>query len=263
MTFQFTDDAPAIYDRVLVPIWFGLWAEALVDLVDPKPGEQVLDVGCATGVATRLIYDRVAPAGRVDGMDANPKMLAQAQKLSEGRPIAWIRSDVTQRADPDEGYDAILSQFGYHAFADKPVALASLTAQLAPRGRLACSVWDGHSVYTSALCKAVARIVSPDLAAQLAAPREAQGPEQLAQDFLAAGLRDVRVTRQERTIDIPDLRDFLPQHLAATPQTGLFGAADPCLRDALVAEVESHLAPYLQDGRLVYSDAVHVVMGYR
>ena len=263
MTFQFSDDAPAIYDRVLVPIWFGRWAEALVDLVDPKPGEQVLDVACATGVTTRLVFDRVAPAGRVDGLDGNAAMLAQAQKLSEGRPIAWIRAEVTQRADPDEGYDAILSQFGYHSFPDKPAALASLRAQLAPRGRLACSVWDGHSAYTRALCDAVERHVSADLAARMRALRETAGAHELAQDFLAAGLHDVRVIRQELMIEIPPARDFVPKHLAALPLGGVFGAIDPCLRDALIADVEATLAPLLQDDRIVYPDAVHVVMGHR
>ena len=49
----------------------------LIDLLDPKPGERVLDLGCGTGHLTARIAERGAV---VTGLDASVSMIAQARQ---------------------------------------------------------------------------------------------------------------------------------------------------------------------------------------
>src|SRR5947208_17154775 len=49
----------------------------LLDMLDPKPGERILDVGCGTGHLTAQIAERGA---EVVGLDASVSMVAQARQ---------------------------------------------------------------------------------------------------------------------------------------------------------------------------------------
>ncbi len=66
------------YELYLVPTIFGPWAENLLDLVEPKLGERVLNVACGTGMLARLVAQRIGKSGRVVGLDLNQGMLVRA-----------------------------------------------------------------------------------------------------------------------------------------------------------------------------------------
>ena len=52
--------------------------EAALDLLDPKLGERILDVGCGDGALTRKIVQRGAD---VVGVDNSPELVAAAQAI--------------------------------------------------------------------------------------------------------------------------------------------------------------------------------------
>src|SRR5207237_10834637 len=51
---------------------------AALDLLDPRPGERILDVGCGEGTLTRKIIERGAT---VLGIDNSPEMIAAARAV--------------------------------------------------------------------------------------------------------------------------------------------------------------------------------------
>lgn len=263
MTFQLADNGPEIYEKVLVPLWFGRWADALMDLISLKPGENVLDIACGTGVTTRKAKALVGQTGQVDGLDINQSMLAQAAEIADGMDIDWIRSDVTDIALPSGHYDVVLSQHGYHYFPEKPAALGEFHRLLKEGGRLAFSIWDGHSAYTEALCAAVERHISPDIAAKQRAQRQTPSADTLETHLRNAGFPSVEVHRQALMMDVPRPEVFVPLHLASMPIAAAFQALDETVKLALIGDVAEALDAYIRDDRMLYPDAVHVAVGYR
>jgi SAM-dependent methyltransferase len=54
--------------------------EAMLDAAQLRPGERVLDVGCGFGTSTLEAAERVAPSGRVVGVDISAAMLQRARQ---------------------------------------------------------------------------------------------------------------------------------------------------------------------------------------
>jgi 16S rRNA (cytosine1402-N4)-methyltransferase len=73
-------------------------AEALA-LLDPKPGETWVDCTVGGGGHTRLIAERVAPTGRVIGLDQDPTMLELAHPQLEGLPVELVHANFDQLAE--------------------------------------------------------------------------------------------------------------------------------------------------------------------
>ena len=263
MTFQLVGSGPQIYEEVMVPLWFGRWAETLVDVLTLRESERVLDVACGTGVTTRIAKKQVGPGGRVDGLDINAPMLTKAKELADDPDIGWLESDVCNSGLDSETYDVILSQHGYHYFPDKSGALKEFHRLLTPGGRMGFSVWDGHSAYTQALCAAVERHISPEVAAKQRSQRQTPSADDLKEQVTHAGFSDVTVLRQELLIDVPQPLEFVPLHLASMPIAGAFLALSQEVQVDLVDDVATALRDYMQEDRLIYPDAVHVAIGYK
>ena len=59
----------------------------VISLLELRPGETVLDVGCGTGLSIPILRQAVGPGGRVVGVDVSPEMLAVARE--RGRREGW------------------------------------------------------------------------------------------------------------------------------------------------------------------------------
>lgn len=73
-------------------------AETLAWL-DPQPGETWVDCTVGSGGHTRLLAERVAPTGRVLGLDQDPAMLELARQQCAELPIVWIHANFDQLSD--------------------------------------------------------------------------------------------------------------------------------------------------------------------
>lgn len=261
MSFQLSDHAADIYETTLVPLWFGPWAKEMLMLLPLSSGDAVLDVACGTGVTTRLARASVGPHGRVVGLDINAAMLNKAAQLAPDTGIEWMEGDVTGIALPSQSFDYVLSQHGLHYFPDKPGAMAEFLRLLRPGGTIAMSIWDGHSPYTEALCAAVARHISSDVADKQRSQRITPSSSELIKAFSDAGFREVRVDRQVLDIKVPDAETFVPLHLASMPIAEAFHALDDTRKNTLIADVGSAMQDYVLGQNLVYPDVVNVVVG--
>lgn len=184
-----------------------------------------------------------------------------ARRLAKDAPIEWVESDVLDLPFYNGTFDIVIAQHGYHYFPDKPAALEEFRRILKPRGRIALSIWTGHSPYTSALCNAVQRHISPEVAAKQSAQRECPTAKDLANELTAAGFTDVKVVKQELDISVPLAEEFVPLHLASMPIAAEFASLPERSRAALITEVSEVMKPYASGDRLIYPDSVHVMTG--
>ena len=104
----------------------------LKDLLELKPGMNLLEVGCGTGQITQWLADRVHP-GRVLAVDFSAQMLEKARV--KAITAEFSRADVCSEV-LGEKFDTILCFHSFPHFRDKPAALQNLTRALKPQGQL-------------------------------------------------------------------------------------------------------------------------------
>jgi trans-aconitate methyltransferase len=103
--------------------------EAALDLLDPQPGETILDIGCGEGALTERIAARGAT---VIGIDHSPEMIAAAQ----ARGLDARLMDVAHMGFAGE-FDAAFSNATLHWVLDKDEAARSIWFALKTGGRFA------------------------------------------------------------------------------------------------------------------------------
>ena len=111
-----------------------------------SPGDDVVDIGCGTGLTTREAARAAAP-GRVVGVDVSERMLERARQLTDAERLDNVRYELGDaqghRFDP-AGFDVAISRFGTMFFSDPAAAFANIAAALRPGGRLVLLVWQRH-----------------------------------------------------------------------------------------------------------------------
>jgi SAM-dependent methyltransferase len=103
--------------------------EAALDLLDPQPGERILDVGCGEGTLTRKIGERRTT---VLGVDNSPEMIAAAR--SKG--VDAVLLDVADMTFSSE-FDAAFSNATLHWVLEKEQAARAIFRALKPGARFA------------------------------------------------------------------------------------------------------------------------------
>ncbi len=124
-------------DTLLAPV-----AELVLQRAAPSGGEVALDVGCGCGFTTIELARRVAPGGRVLGVDISGPMLARArERVPAGLPIDFIQADATAYAFEPGAADLLFSRFGVMFFAQPRKSFANIRRGLRSGARLTFACW--------------------------------------------------------------------------------------------------------------------------
>ena len=100
---------------------------AVLDLLAPKPGERILDLGCGDGVLTQKLVDAGA---EVVGIDPDPAMIAAAQ----AKGLDARTGDARQLAF-DREFDAVFTNAALHWVGVPDIVTAGVARALKPGGR--------------------------------------------------------------------------------------------------------------------------------
>jgi ubiquinone/menaquinone biosynthesis C-methylase UbiE len=133
------DERHAYLEEVARPV-----TEMVLELIDPSPGDAILDLAAGTGVVGFSAASLVGPTGRVIVSDFAGAMVEVASRRAEELGLDNVECRVldAERLDlPDESVDGVLCRWGYMLMADVAAALRETRRVLRADGRVACAVF--------------------------------------------------------------------------------------------------------------------------
>lgn len=133
---------PTRYDHMGAVLSFGQdprWRRALVNAVDPQPGQRILDVACGTGLVTVALAER----GRCEvvALDQSEAMLSGARLKVRQRPeleprIRFVLGQAERLPFDDGEFDALSFTYLLRYVDDPQATLSELARVVKPGGRI-------------------------------------------------------------------------------------------------------------------------------
>ena len=243
------------YEQHLVPGMFRHFAERVVDLANPQPGERVLDLACGTGIGARLAARRIGEPAAVAGLDLDAAMLSVAARLARdmGAAIDWHCANALTMPFADHSFDLCLCLQGLQFLPDRVAGFAEIRRVLEPRGRLCATMWApleynlGHQALVRALENQGAD------AAPARRPCSFSNADEIRDAARSAGFRSIDLHAEDGVSDFASIDSFLEGITVGAPSTRhAVARLSQDGRSAFAADVIALLQPYLASGRLAY-----------
>ncbi|HVM99435.1 MAG TPA: class I SAM-dependent methyltransferase [Caulobacteraceae bacterium] len=221
--------------------------QGVIAVLDPKPGERIIDVGCGCGATTLELARRVGPGGHVLGADISAPMLAVAK--ARAKAVGLTQADfaeVDAQTHAFEPADGVLSRFGVMFFSDPVAAFANLRRALTPGGRVAFVCWRAmadNPLMTVPLAAILPLLPEPPAAPPPGAP----GPfafadrDRLFGILKDAGFADIRIDAHDEPMGYRRLETAVQTALSMGP-VGMASRTNPDLRPRFEVAVREVLA---------------------
>jgi trans-aconitate methyltransferase len=217
-------------------------AGAAVALLDPQPGERILDLGCGDGVLTAELAARGA---EMVGLEPDAAMAAAAR----ARGLDVIEGD-GQRMPFQAEFDAVFSNAALHWMPDQDAVAAGVLRALRPGGRYVGEC--GGFLNIAAIRTAIrAVLAAAEFDAEAASGQVYQTAEAFMARHRAAGFAEVDASLHQRVTPLATgIRGWL-----TTFRSGFLDAAGvpEDARASIVEQIETLLAPVLRDEKGAWS----------
>jgi len=139
---SFAGSVPQNYDQYLGPFLFEPYAVNLVQHIDIKIVNRVLEIACGTGRVTKHLEQHFDTSVEIIASDFNEGMLNIARKNLDSSRIKFIQADAQALPFKNDYFDLIVCQFGFMFVPDKHKAFHEAFRVLKKGGRLLFNTWD-------------------------------------------------------------------------------------------------------------------------
>ena len=132
--------------------------ERLRAILEPTPGERLLEVGPGTGYYALPVAEWLSPGGRLDVLDVQQEMLDHTMRRAGAQGIDNITpasADARELPYPDDSFDGAFLVTVLGEIPDQDAALRELRRVVKPEGRIVVGelFGDPHMVTHSALAQ--------------------------------------------------------------------------------------------------------------
>jgi demethylmenaquinone methyltransferase/2-methoxy-6-polyprenyl-1,4-benzoquinol methylase len=130
---------PRAYDQMGAVLSFGQdprWRRALIDAIDPRPGQRILDVATGTGMVAFGLARRGAT---VVGLDQSEQMLNAARERLAAEPtdnLTFIQGEAEHLPFADGEFDALTFTYLLRYVDDREATMRELARVVTPGGRI-------------------------------------------------------------------------------------------------------------------------------
>ena len=214
------------------------WGRAVVDRLELRGDERVLDAGCGSGRVTALILERL-PGGTVVAMDGSASMIDAAHETLSpfGDRVEFVVGDLLDPI-PVEPVDAVFSNATFHWILDHDALFANLAAVLRPGGQLVAQCGGaGNIARMDTIVRALGHAF--DGTKRFATPEETRA------SLERAGFTGIEAWLHPEPTDIP-AEDF-PAFLETVCLGGILQGLDEDERAALVRDVAERMPDHRID----------------
>ena len=211
-------------------------AGGVLEWLDAKPDEQILDLGCGDGQLTK----RIAATGAcVAGVDASPDMLAAARS----RGIDAREGSAESLPFADGAFDAVFSNAVLHWVRDQNAMMAEVRRVLKPGGRFVAEM-GGHGNIAAIRIAFMAVLARHGFTQPEKDVNYFPTPDGYSRRLMSHGFRVERMELIPRPTPLPEsgmtgwLRTF---------RRGVLDGLPEAIRETVVEETAALLAPALRD----------------
>jgi trans-aconitate 2-methyltransferase len=232
------------YQRVSVP--HEEWARSILDRLELRGDEVVLDAGCGSGRVTSMLIERL-PEGRVIAVDGSASMVEQVGSVLRPQDEAMV-ADLLELALA-EPVDVVFSSAVFHWILDHEALFRSLRGVLKPGGRLATQ--NGGAGNIARLKASTEEVAGREPYAAhfegFGQPWNYAAPEETEERLLEAGFARARCWLQPWDVVPPELAEFLRTvclgpHIDRLPEE----LREPFIADILALEDEPLVLGYVR-----------------
>lgn len=204
----FTEEIPANYHRLLVPLAFDPAARDLAGRIEAGQSPlDVLEIACGTGISTRHVAGALVPGSRIVSTDLNAAMVAFAEAAQSDLPaVRFETADALALPYSDAAFDLVVSQFGLALFLDREQGMAEMARVLRPGGKIALNVWDGFDANPAVgvVNRAIKGFFDSDPPGFLDVPFGTISHDEGRALFTGAGFAEPRIEVATMRVTVPD-----------------------------------------------------------
>ena len=206
----------ATYDRLAAPMT--AWGRIVVDRLDLRGDERVLDAGCGTGRVTELLRTRL-PRGSIVALDGSGSMIAHARERLGETGIEYVVADLREPLPIDPPVDAVLSTATFHWITDHDSLFANLAAVMRAGAQLVAQCGGRGNI---ASVEAALR----DMDRSFEGHKHFAGPEDTRRRLERAGFTEIETWLQDEptSLDPEDLEPYLATIALGDHVNGMSGS---------------------------------------